>query len=115
MTKRRSGVWSRVTLDRDDDFDVIAEASDGREAVRSADEAKPNLVLMDVEMPEMNGLAATREILKRHPNVKVVLMSMFDDEEYGSTGLEIGAVAFIAKTKLTADLLRQALGDSDPG
>ena len=58
---------ARVTLDRDADFQVIAEASSGLEAVRLADLVKPNLVLMDVEMPEMDGPAATKEMLKRHP------------------------------------------------
>ena len=98
-----------VTLEGDCDFEVIAEASDGHEAVMLTDETEPDLVLMDVEMPGMGGVQATSEILERHPAVKVVLMSMFDDQTYARVGLESGAVAFVAKTELSVDLLREKM------
>ena len=73
------------------------------------DETEPDLVLMDVEMPGMGGVQATSEILKRHPAVKVVLMSMFDEQTYARVGLQAGAVAFVAKTELSVELLREKM------
>ena len=104
---------ARAALSVDDDFEVVAEARDGREAVASADEHDPDVVLMDVQMPEMNGLDATKAILKRHPGTRVVLVSMAEDHGYAALGEEIGAAGFIAKTKLTPALLRHVLDGSN--
>ena len=100
---------ARTALETADEFEVVAEARDGLEAVASADEFEPDVVLMDVQMPEMNGFEATELILKRHPGTRVVLVSMSDDQGYARIGEEIGAVGFIPKTKLTVGLLRHVL------
>ena len=100
---------TRASLDKKGDFQVVAEAANGWEAVSTADEVEPDLVIMDVQMPEMNGLEATREIIKRRPGTRVVLVSVSEDREYMRMGLEVGAVAFIPKRHFTGAALRQAL------
>lgn len=105
---------ARAALDGADGFRVIAEAENGREAVKMADEVEPDVILMDVQMPEMDGIEATRAILKRRPDARVVLVSMSGDREYASIADEIGAVAFIAKSKLTAGALLRALNARGP-
>ena len=96
-----------------DVFRVVAEAGNGREAVRAADEHDPDVIIMDVQMPEMNGLEATRLILKRHPHVSIVLVSMSANQRFAEIVDEIGAVAFIAKSRLTLDLLQEVLDRHD--
>ena len=100
---------ARATVARGDEFRVVAEASNGREAIEAADEFHPDVIIMDVQMPEMNGLEATQAILKRHPHASIVLVSMSTMPWYAEMAQELGAVAFIAKGTFTLELLREVL------
>ncbi len=93
-----------------DDFEVIAEAEDGVDAVNVYPKLSPDLVLMDVQMARMNGLEATREILKGDPNARVVITSMRSEPEYQRLALDMGAVGFIPKRDLSVGSLRDILG-----
>ena len=100
---------ARNTLESEGDFQVIAEGEDGTDAVRLMDELSPDLIVMDVQMPTMNGFEAARIILERHPHASVALTSMNGDAQYPRMAAEIGALGFIAKRDLTAEALRQLL------
>ena len=76
----RAGI--RALLEQIPDVTVVAEAGDGREALKLVDQHRPNLVLMDITMPVMNGLEATGRIVKEHPQTRVVMLSVHNDEEY---------------------------------
>ena len=93
-----------------DDFEVVAEAEDGLDAVNAYPELNPDLVLMDVQMARMNGLEATREILKGDPDACVVITSMRSEPEYQRLALDMGAVGFIPKRELSLGSLRAILG-----
>src|ERR687893_777005 len=87
---------------------VIAEASDGRQAVDLTRHYRPDVVLMDVVMPELDGIAATRRIVKEIPGQVVVILTTADDDEIGLLGLRAGASGFLAKD-VDVDVLPQAL------
>jgi two-component system, NarL family, response regulator LiaR len=91
----RDGI--RSLLERQDDIEVIGEASNGREAVALTGELKPDLVLMDVAMPEMNGLEATRQIKSLYPEVRVLILTQHDDREYIEPALQAGASGYVLK------------------
>jgi DNA-binding NarL/FixJ family response regulator len=96
-------------MGRGDDFRVVGEAVNGREAIEAADKYCPDVILMDVQMPEMNGLEAARAILVRHPDASIVLVSMSANPNYARIVRDLGAVAFISKKTLTLELFREAL------
>ena len=77
---------TRTMLEEDRDFQVVAEARDGDEAVELAEQARPDLVLMDILLGHMNGFEATRRILSLHPHVTVVLVSIYTDKEFSRAG-----------------------------
>lgn len=86
----------KVLLEAWHQFDEVREAANGVEAVKLAEEFRPNIILMDVRMPVMNGLEATRVIKKQWPSIKVVLLSMY--VEYEADALAVGADTFMSKT-----------------
>jgi two-component system, NarL family, response regulator DegU len=98
-------------------FDVVGEAGDGEEAVRLAVELQPELVLMDVTMPVMDGIEATRRMRQSAPEARVVILTMHGEEETVTQALRAGAVAYLLKdcsTDQVADTLRAvAAGDTD--
>lgn len=100
----RSGL--RLLLEQQPDFKVVAEAADGREAVALAAKHHPEVVVLDIGMPQLNGIEATREIVAAEPQAQVVILSMHADEGYVLRALKAGARAYILKNAAEADLIR---------
>ncbi|UJA19653.1 response regulator transcription factor [Thermoleophilia bacterium SCSIO 60948] len=99
----RSGL--RMLLEREGDLEVIGEASDGVEARDIAVRERPDLAILDVKMPKLTGLQATREIREQAPNVSVLILSMYDDERYLFEALKAGASGYVLKAQADSDLL----------
>src|SRR5437016_7630632 len=95
----------RDLLNQDPDFQLIGEAENGEQAVRSARELPPDLVLIDVTMPQVNGFEATRRIKSYRPATKVIVLTVHSEVNYEQAALENGADAFIAKKRLGSELL----------
>ena len=87
----------RKLLEQEPDVDVVGEAENGREAVRMARTLKPDVVLLDIAMPELNGVEASRQILARVPGTKIVVLSMHSDARYVREMLAIGVVGYLLK------------------
>jgi len=99
----RSGL--RLLLERQPNLQVVCEAADGQEAVRLAAAEKPEVVIMDIAMPHLNGVEATRQIVMRNPETAVVILSMHSDESYVLRSLKAGASAYLLKDSAEADLI----------
>ncbi|MGH3357558.1 MAG: response regulator [Nocardioidaceae bacterium] len=95
----------RMILAVEDTIDVVAEAADGRAALAAVEEHRPDIVLMDVQMPVMDGIAATAEIVGRSPETKVVILTTFDSDEYLFESLQAGASGFLLKNSDPDDLV----------
>ncbi len=87
----------RSLLADEPDLEVVGEASNGREAIELCRRLRPDLVLMDVSMPEMNGLAATREIKREHPGIGVLMLTMHENPDYLLEALDAGAAGYVLK------------------
>ena len=88
----------RMILDAQPDLEVVGEAVDGREALHQARELSPDLVLMDVRMPELDGLETTRRLLDRDPGAKVIVLTTFDLDDYVYEAIRAGASGFLLKS-----------------
>jgi len=95
----------RRVLDAQPDLEVVAEANDGAEAVELVDKEDVHLAILDVSMPRLTGLQAAREITRRHPGVRVLMLSMYDNEEYLFDALAAGAAGYVLKTSVDRDLV----------
>jgi DNA-binding NarL/FixJ family response regulator len=95
----------RLLLERQPGFDVVGEAADGREIVELAREHQPDVVVMDIAMPNMNGIEATRRIVEKQPHTGVVILSMHYDESYVIRSLKAGARAYLLKDALKTELI----------
>jgi two-component system, NarL family, response regulator NreC len=95
----------RMILAAQPDMEIIGEAGNGREAVELADKLKPDLVVMDVAMPELNGIEATRRIAESSPRTRVLALSMYKDSVYVREILRAGARGFLLKDAIDRDLL----------
>ena len=104
----------RKLLEERPDWEVIAEAGDGREAVRLAEQHKPDVAILDVAMPLLNGIEATRQITKRVPGTHVLVLSMHADEAYVTQILQAGATGYLLKDSADVDLLK-AVGEAAHG
>ena len=96
----------RFLLTQDPEIEIAGEAEDGREAVRLAAELQPNIVIMDIAMPQLNGLDAAQQITKANPRAAVIMLSMYSDEEFLIRALSAGAKGYLLKDSAEADVLR---------
>jgi two-component system response regulator NreC len=96
----------RLVLTQEADFAVVGEAENGRQAVAMAESARPDVVVMDVGMPDLNGIEACRQIRESLANTQVVMLSMHSDEAYVLRALKAGARAYLLKDSAEADLSR---------
>jgi two-component system response regulator NreC len=103
-TVMRAGL--RLLLERQPDMAVVGESEDGRQAVEMADSLTPDVVVMDIAMPHLNGIEATRQIVSQHPKVSVIILSMHVDESYVMRALKSGARAYLLKDSAESDLIR---------
>jgi DNA-binding NarL/FixJ family response regulator len=95
----------RSLLNTDQNFEVVGEAEDGREAIRISEKLIPDLVLMDLTMPKMNGLEAIKEIKKRSPGSKILVLTVHKTEEYILAALEAGADGYVVKDATHSELI----------
>jgi DNA-binding NarL/FixJ family response regulator len=110
----RQGI--RKVLEEQPDWRVVAEASDGRDAIRLAEQHKPDVAIIDVAMPLLNGIETSRQIARRAPGVRILVLSMYADEAYVTQILKAGATGYLLKDSADVDLLKAvnavALGKS---
>jgi two-component system, NarL family, response regulator NreC len=96
----------RFILERQADMEVVGEAGDGREAIRLAEVSEPDIVIIDIAMPLLNGIDATAQMVKRNPSVGVIILSMHSDEDYLLSALNAGAKGYLLKDSAEVDLVR---------
>src|SRR5476651_740923 len=100
----------RLLIEADGDIEIVGEAKTGREAVRMTSELRPEIVVMDIAMPLLNGLQATRQILKAFPAAKVLILSAHGDPEYVEAVVKVGARGYLLKqssSKMVASAIRE--------
>jgi DNA-binding NarL/FixJ family response regulator len=95
QTLVRQGI--QTLLDLEEDLTVVGAAANGQQALELAEQLQPDVVLMDIRMPVMDGVAATREITRRWPQISVIILTTFDDDEYVIEGLKAGARGYMLK------------------
>lgn len=96
---------TRELLEREDDLKVIGEAGDGEEAVHLAQDLHPHVVIMDIAMPKLNGIEATRRIKEMQPDTAVLILSAYDDDQYVFAILEAGAAGYLLKDVPSQELV----------
>ena len=96
----------RALLERQPNLEVVGEAENGRQTVELASSHVPDVVVMDIAMPNLNGVEATRRMVSKHPAISVVILSMYSDESYVMRALEAGARAYLLKDSAVTDLIR---------
>jgi DNA-binding NarL/FixJ family response regulator len=99
----REGICALLSLQKD--MEVIGEAVDGRDAIDKVQRLMPNVAVMDIVMPVMSGLEATKRITKEYPETKVLILTQYDEEENMFVAKQVGAYGFIAKSAASSDLL----------
>ena len=97
--------FAKRILSNEPDMEVVGEAGDGQEAILKARELKPDVVLMDLRMPGMNGIDATRQMKKEMPVVRVIILTLYDFEEYREAATTAGTVNYILKKSMNGDLI----------
>jgi len=102
-TVMRNGL--RLLLERQPHLQVVGEAADGRQAVSLSESANPDVVIMDIGMPNLNGIEAARQIVNHNPHTAIAILSMHSDESYVIRALKAGARAYLLKDSAEADLL----------
>lgn len=102
-TVMRNGL--RLLLERQPNLQVVGEAADGRQAVTLCETASPDVVIMDIAMPNLNGIEAARQIVSHNPRTAIAILSMHSDESYVIRALKAGARAYLLKDSAEADLL----------
>jgi two-component system, NarL family, response regulator NreC len=97
---------TRSLLEKESDFEVVGEAEDGRSAVDMAEKLEPNIIVMDIAMPELNGLDAAAQIVRRHPDIGVIILSMHEEEDYLVRALSAGVRGYLLKDTAQVDLVQ---------
>ncbi len=87
----------RLLLELEDGIDVVAEAADGKEGIAQYQAHQPDIVLMDIRMPEMNGIEATKELLRIDPKARIIILTTFDDDDLIMQGVQAGALGYMLK------------------
>src|SRR5215472_9447123 len=100
----------RMLLSVQPEFEVVGEAANGQEALRKAEKLHPNVVLMDLQMPVLDGVAATRQLKLEQPDCRVIVLTTFDDDENVFDGLRVGAVGYLLKDAPSEKLLEAIRG-----
>jgi len=95
----------RLVLEQQPDFEVVGEASDGREAVALAETLKPDVAVLDITMPNLNGIEAARQIIGKQPVVSIIVLSMHADESFVLRALKAGARGYVLKESAEGDLI----------
>ena len=98
-------VGFRLVLEEETDLEVVGEAADGADAIAQAATREPDVVLMDVRMPGVDGIEATREIVQRHPDIRVLVLTTFDLDEYAFAAIKAGAGGFLLKDAQRQELV----------
>jgi DNA-binding NarL/FixJ family response regulator len=96
----------QLLIEQEDDMEVVDEAAEGREAIEFVRQLKPNVVLMDVSMPGLNGIEATRQIVKENPDTRVLALSAHSNKRFVTDMLKAGASGYILKENLAGELVR---------
>ena len=99
----RSGLSAFLTVF--EDLDLVGEAGNGLEAVKKCDELLPDVIIMDLMMPEMDGVEATREIHSRHPDVRILVLTSFPEEDLVRKAMQAGAISYLLKNTAAAELI----------
>jgi DNA-binding NarL/FixJ family response regulator len=95
----------RALLEKETTLEVVGEARDGRESLKKTEELSPDVVVMDISMPGLNGLEATRQIKKRFPRIKIIILTVHANEEYILQTLQAGAQGYLIKSAAPIDLI----------
>ncbi|MDJ0349996.1 response regulator transcription factor [Cryobacterium sp. PH29-G1] len=98
-------VGFRMVLEAEDDFIIVAEAGDGAQAIALAASLRPQVILMDVRMPGLDGIEATRQIMAAQPDTRIIILTTFDLDEYAFGGLRAGASGFLLKNAEPVELI----------
>ncbi len=96
----------RALLSSEPDFEIVGEAASGREAIALTEQLKPNVVVMDLAMPLLNGMEATRQITRASPSAKVIVLSAYYDDQHIERALAVDAAAYLLKQTAATDLIR---------
>lgn len=107
----RDGLEMLLQLEKD--FQVVGSAQDGFEAVELAAKKSPDLILMDLKMPGMNGIEATREICKKHPNIRILVLTTYDDDEWVFDAIRAGASGYLLKDTPRQKIIEAIRGTMD--
>jgi len=97
----------KIMLSREEDITVVGTASDGAEAIEMCRAEQPEVVLMDIRMPNVDGIAATRSIKKEHPNVRIMMLTTFDDRQNIQQALNAGADGYLLKTDKVSEIAKK--------
>jgi DNA-binding NarL/FixJ family response regulator len=97
---------TKLLLEKESDLEVVGEAEDGRTAVEMVEKLQPDIVVMDIAMPQLNGLDASAQITRRHPDIGVIILSMHDEEDYLVRALSAGVRGYLLKDTAQIDLVR---------
>ena len=100
----------RRILESDDEISVLGAAHNGIEALEQIEKAKPDLVLMDLKMPDMNGVIATRKIREKHPDISILILTTFDDDEWLFDAIRSGASGYLLKDRPRGELISAIKG-----